>query len=80
MKQSMKVNLIKRGQEILLPFLDVTRLGWKGKIETYGDNVDPISIVFTNASKRTIRISNVYFDHRTGEIFQSGSNYGELVL
>ena len=81
MKTKIKQELIKQGKEILGPFIDVTGLGWNGKIETYEqDDIDPISIVFTNASRKSIRISNVHFDHRTGKILQYGCNYGELVL
>lgn len=79
MKPHIATKLIDQGKEILLPFVDVSGEGWKGKVESEGES-DPHSITFTNASKKSIVISEVWFDNRTGKILQYGSNYGMLVL
>ena len=79
LSKSIKDKLIRQGQDILLPLVDVTGLGWKAEVEWDEDEVT-VEIVFTNASKKSIIISNVWFDVKTGEINQYGSNYGMLVL
>jgi hypothetical protein len=82
MKQEIKKKLIKQGQDILLPWIDVTGNQYVAKIETTAEMENClVMITFTHKnSHKTVRISMVYYNENTGEILQYGSNYGELVL
>jgi hypothetical protein len=80
-KQTIKKELIKQGQNILFPWIDVTGDNYIAKIETTKEQEDfHVMITFTHRNTRKIiRITNVYYNE-TGEILQYGSNYGELTL
>ena len=69
--------LIKQGIEILRPFLDVSK--WTGRIEHWEDYKTACDITFTNEQQKIIRITKVYLDEKTGEIWEY-SNYGELLF
>ena len=70
--------LIKQGIEILRPFLDVSK--WTGRIEHWEDHKTAFDITFTNEQQKIIRITKIYLDEKTEEIWEYGSNYGELVF
>ena len=79
LSKKIKDSLIRQGKDILLPFLDVTGLGWSAEVDLDDAGI-VASITFTNMSKKSVVISQVWFDEKTGDILQYGSNYGYLVL
>ncbi len=81
MKQEIKKKLIEQGENILLPWIDVTGDRYIAKIETTKEQEDfHAMITFTHRNTRkTVRITDVYYNEN-GEILQYGSNYGELTL
>ncbi len=76
MKKDIREKLIRQAKDILFPYIDVSI--YKNKIEI--DELGTVNIVFINAARKEIVLSNIYYNDETGEILQYGSNYGRLVF
>lgn len=72
--------LLAQAKENLKGFgLDFTQLD-EGRVELSNDEITA-EVIFTHReSGDEVVLSSIWFDKKTGEILQSGTNYGRLTL